>query len=325
MLRFFYKAVMKLIPLRLKSLVINKIISISRQAYSEEWATSTLIPLDQKIARIEAQLNALERYIKKDLLNEWVENSLIPLQQKIERISSKLADDSNEFLSAQEYFNFEKQFHQSFEAMDQQYKEMILSYVEPTDKLIEIGCGAGHLLRYLIDNLPKITVLGIDINPVMVNQAIELGVNAIHGDANEVIQQQKSDSVDLVLAIHIVEHLQLDYLRCLIENAYRILRSGGSLIIETPNIQSLYVMSHYYYADPSHMMPRHPSMIAFVLRSVGFKDVKVGFSGQPPDELIMTRSQSDDTTLAQELDDTAIRFNNLFFSSGNNVIIEAVK
>jgi len=386
MFRTSYKLLKLIVPRRLKGLVVNKISAISRQVQIEDWGASAMIPLDQKMARLEARIVKLESLLaEKNLLDEWVEKSLVPFEQKLERLNAQaatkdmlldaksqfeqmidhvssekkllqvqtsllhlknrvdtmmrtgnesgmvfsplclLAEDSNEFLSDEEYFRFEKQFHQSFDATDKQYKETLLSYTNPGDRIVEIGCGTGRLLRFLLDNQPKISVLGIDNSRAMVQQSVEEGVDAICGDALEVMLHQEAGVADLIFAIHIVEHLPLNYLRNLLNDCYRVLRDGGRLIIETPNTQSLYVMSHYYFADPTHQMPRHPSLLAYVLRGVGFSAVKVNFSGQPPDELIMSRSSSGDTIHAAELDQNAVRFNQLFFSAGNNVIIEAVK
>jgi hypothetical protein len=55
------------------------------------------------------------------------------------------------------------------------------------------------------------------------------------------------------------------------------LRPGGIFIAETPNPASLIVLGNSYVLDPTHVRPLHPSLLAFLCESAGFREVHIEF------------------------------------------------
>jgi hypothetical protein len=70
--------------------------------------------------------------------------------------------------------------------------------------------------------------------------------------------------------MHVVEHLPVDALFALFAESARVLRSGGLLIIETPNAESLAVSASEFWRDPTHLAPRHPAALTLLGREHGF-------------------------------------------------------
>lgn len=88
---------------------------------------------------------------------------------------------------------------------------------------------------------------------------------------------------DLVLACEIIEHLPRDPMQLLVE-ANRVLRTGGQLVVTTPNIVSEHSIglslagthpANYYFFERSGTLDRHhfewtPALLGEALRAAGF-------------------------------------------------------
>ena len=74
----------------------------------------------------------------------------------------------------------------------------IASWIEPKSRVLDLGCGSGELLLYLMKN-KKVRGTGIEINGEKVAQGIVHGVSIIHGDINEEIKDYPDNSFDYVI------------------------------------------------------------------------------------------------------------------------------
>ena len=83
------------------------------------------------------------------------------------------------------------------------------------------------------------------------------------------------ESAGAVTAFHVVEHLEINALIALIREAYRVIRPGGVVILETPNPENVVVGSCSFYNDPTHRRPIPPPTLSFYLRHAGFSNVTV--------------------------------------------------
>ena len=83
-----------------------------------------------------------------------------------------------------------------------------------------------------------------------------------------------ADSLTVVSAFHVVEHIPFETLRQLVDEAYRVLKPGGLLILETPNSENLVVGTSSFYLDPTHQRPLPAQLLTFVVEYAGFERVK---------------------------------------------------
>jgi len=170
--------------------------------------------------------------------------------------------------------------------------------IGPGDGLIlDLGCGRGEWLEVLSEH--GYACRGVDMNNVMVGEARALGLDAVEQDAIEHLRSLDSDSVSAVTSMHLVEHLPYEVLIRLVDEALRVLRPGGVLVLETPNPENLTVGSFWFYMDPTHRNPIPPALLQWVVEARGFETATIDrltqnrgvFDIQPVDEGVAGSSQ----------------------------------
>jgi SAM-dependent methyltransferase len=176
------------------------------------------------------------------------------------------------------YVAFENQFRGSRELI----KERVRIYVRDVKEaglgrsdsaILDIGCGRGEWLELLAEN--GFTAEGVDLNAIMVAECRQRGFRVAEGDALEYVRSLPAESLGVITAFHVIEHLEFRVLVELLHESLRVLRPGGLAIFETPNPDNVLVGSNRFYSDPTHRHPLPKEYTSFLLRSVGFKDVVI--------------------------------------------------
>ncbi|NYS60352.1 methyltransferase domain-containing protein [Vreelandella salicampi] len=141
------------------------------------------------------------------------------------------------------------------------------------NQAMDLGCGRGEWLALLQEH--GFTPHGVDLNEAMVEHCRKRGFNVTYADAIAALRQQPDNSHALVSGFHIAEHLPFDVLYTLVDEAQRILKPGGVMLLETPNPENVLVGSHTFYHDPTHRNPLTPTAMTFLLTYHGFGDVHI--------------------------------------------------
>lgn len=163
--------------------------------------------------------------------------------------------------------------------------------------VLDLGCGRGEWLEVLTEN--GYTSRGVDLNSVMVSEALALGLDAVESDAIAYLRTLNNASVSAVTSMHLVEHIPYEILITLLDEAARVLQPGGVLILETPNPENLTVGSYWFYMDPTHRNPIPPALLQWVVQARGFENAAIErltqnravFDIQPVDEDVAGSSQ----------------------------------
>ncbi|MEI2794939.1 methyltransferase domain-containing protein [Pseudoxanthomonas sp. F11] len=139
--------------------------------------------------------------------------------------------------------------------------------------ILDVGCGRGEWMELARDH--GMHVRGIDINRVFIETCRAAGMDVSEGDAIEVMRAMPDASMGAVTSMHLVEHLPFESLILLIDEAFRVLRPGGVIVLETPNPENLSVSSHWFFLDPTHRNPLPPVTLAWLVRERGFVDPRI--------------------------------------------------
>ena len=103
--------------------------------------------------------------------------------------------------------------------------------------VLDIGCGAGNYTLKLLERLPNLNVVLVDLSRPMLDRAMDRirpattgNVEAIQGDIREI--DIGVERHDIILAASVLHHLRSDaQWRAVFEKFYRALRPGGAIWI----------------------------------------------------------------------------------------------
>ena len=137
-------------------------------------------------------------------------------------------------------------------------KRKFESYIKPSDKVIDFGCGGGYLLA----NLKCHEKLGIEVNPEARKNAAKLGINAV-----ATIDEVPNDWADVIISNNALEHTHYPLKE--LEGLYHKLKPGGKIIFVVPCENISY---HYVPEDVNqHMYSWSPMCAGNLFTLAGFQ------------------------------------------------------
>lgn len=117
--------------------------------------------------------------------------------------------------------------------------ELTMQFLQPLKamfkgkRVLEIGCGVGHLAHILKDEFEVSEIVATDISPKSIEKARELYADVEFEVMKGEDLKFKPGSFDIVVSIETLEHIA-DYKKHLKE-VKRVLRPDGYYFVETPN------------------------------------------------------------------------------------------
>jgi methionine biosynthesis protein MetW len=101
--------------------------------------------------------------------------------------------------------------------------------VEPGSRVLDLGCGEGQLLAWLVEN-KRVMARGVEISSAQVRRAIARGVSAYQGDIDEGLADYPDKAFDYVILSQTLQETRspLQVLR-------EMLRVGRRAIVAFPN------------------------------------------------------------------------------------------
>jgi len=188
------------------------------------------------------------------------------------QVRGLLGDDPDHKLDAL-YLAFEDVFRGPREEIKRRQSVYLEFLKEAQAPILDLGSGRGEWLELLREN--EITAKGLDFNTAMVAQCRALGLDVQQGEALAYLRSLPDNSLGVISCFHVIEHIPFASVVSLLQEAIRVLRPGGLLILETPNPKNLMVASEGFYLDPTHLKPLPPEMLRFFVEATGFSNCQV--------------------------------------------------
>lgn len=190
-----------------------------------------------------------------------------------------------EFYSDKSYFiqglnptvtsGYENYFTQCTQALVEEYFDIVEQYaLQKPGVFCDVGCGPGGLLK--VAQTRGWDAVGVEISSWAVQEGEKDGLNIFEGSLLDA--QFPSNHFDAVAMFDVLEHLTApkEYLR----EIQRILKPGGVLVVETPNVDGFFV--RYVYKENADLIkPRAhiclygPTSAKRLFSSIGFSSVKI--------------------------------------------------
>ena len=178
----------------------------------------------------------------------------------------------DEILNAQ-YVSFEDTFRgerEDIKTRATHYLETLAAAGIEKDSgvVLDLGCGRGEWLEVLTD--AGYLCRGVDLNNVMLEASLARGFDVVEADVLDYLRSLEDNSLAAITSMHLVEHVPHNILIRLLDEAIRVLRPGGLLILETPNPENVTVGACYFYMDPTHRNPIPPPLLQWTVQERGF-------------------------------------------------------
>ncbi len=152
------------------------------------------------------------------------------------------------------------------------------------DNVLDFGAGQGYFAGVLLESglFRRVVAADLIARPTGLSEAIEW----LQADLNRGIPSADSQ-FDIVTAVEVIEHLENP--RAMMRERFRILRPGGTLLLTTPNNESirslisLAIRGHFAAFGPDSYPAHVTALLAADLvrasREAGFVDQAVSYSG----------------------------------------------
>lgn len=154
--------------------------------------------------------------------------------------------------------------------MDREFRH--LPRPHPGAKLLDVGFGDATFLECA--RTIGWEVVGIDPDPEVVTKARAIGLD-VHAGGLEVFIG-KACLFDVITISHVIEHVHDP--RGVLESCYRLLKPGGRLWLETPNIRSIGASRFRHnwrgLEPPRHLVLFNGQSLRAVLGAEGFSDIR---------------------------------------------------
>jgi 2-polyprenyl-3-methyl-5-hydroxy-6-metoxy-1,4-benzoquinol methylase len=152
--------------------------------------------------------------------------------------------------------------------VDREFRHLPGKPDESSGKLLDVGCGEGSFLA--VAKRCGWAVVGLEPDPKAALVAQQRGLDIVNSGLEGL--ESQSGSFDVITLSHVIEHMHepLETLR----SCNRLLKPGGQLWIETPNIDSLghRVFGRHWRGleAPRHLVLFSRSSLVWALSQAGF-------------------------------------------------------
>ena len=181
------------------------------------------------------------------------------------------------------FWDYESQFVENYFTFQvgRSVVHVLSKYLAGKKNVLDYGCGAGFLIKHLIDK--NLNIAAIDFSPKSIDVVNEkfAGVGGFTGCYSIDDLASADRTFDVITVIEVIEHLNERYLAETLENIKVFLGSDGVVILTTPNDEDL-SKSLVYCPDSDtvfhrwqHIRSWSVSSLTHLLKDNGFEMIEI--------------------------------------------------
>lgn len=150
-----------------------------------------------------------------------------------------------------------------------------------TGKLLDVGCGSGNLYTFVRDRLSS--YVGVDL---VRYDGFPAGADWVEANLDQLPLPLASECADVVVAVEAIEHLENP--RAFMRELVRLAKSGGTVVVTTPNQLSLLskmtlVLKNRFGAFQDVHYPAHITALleidlVRIASACGLRDLSISYS-----------------------------------------------
>lgn len=140
--------------------------------------------------------------------------------------------------------------------------------------VLDLGCGEGVLLRLLKEVGERGE--GVERSKDLVRTVRAEGFTVHQADVLDFVAGGKPGRYGAVVAAHIIEHLPPPRIPELLGGCARLLKSGGKLLVLTPNPRNIGVITQAFWGDLEHRRPYSLDLLVRLVAEAGFSVLEAG-------------------------------------------------
>jgi O-antigen chain-terminating methyltransferase len=160
--------------------------------------------------------------------------------------------------------------------------ESVLPLLVDHAPVLDLGCGRGELLVLLRE--AGVDARGIESDGALVQGALRRGLDVDQADILEALRASDAESVGAITAFHVFEHFSGLELSEVLNECRRVLRPGGTVVVECPNPHNLRVGAALFWQDPTHVRPLLPETLTLFFKAAGMSIQGLEFLHPFPEE-----------------------------------------
>ncbi len=145
-------------------------------------------------------------------------------------------------------------------------------------KILDIPCGQGRMV-YALMAMGYRNVTGYDLDNRRLAVGKKLALPLSEGDAFEILNRCDENSIDCILSMDFLEHLEKPDVIRYLELAHGKITTGGTLVIRTPSADNPFGIRHIFN-DFTHKWAATSGVLRQLLTAAGFTSINI-FSEAP--------------------------------------------
>lgn len=163
--------------------------------------------------------------------------------------------------------------------------------INPGGRVLEVGCGLGTVLKFLEDRGYD-ALIGVDVDRKAVTRCREAGLDVHLISSIQEFTHSTVERFDLVLMLHVLEHLEKNEIVSALTAIRSIMAEGGRIMVAVPNAQSP-TGAYWAYEDFTHSTIFTSGSLYHVLSAAGFTQIELidpfGLAGLGPVKVVLRR------------------------------------